>query len=54
MFIKIARKTSAHAYSNLLLNFISLIQHSQLHMRTVDDAFSLAVCLHTTLQGDGF
>lgn len=48
MFIKIASKTSAHASSNLFLNFISSLQHSQLHKHTVDD------CLYTTLQGRDF
>lgn len=55
MFIKIASKTSAHTPSNLFLNFISSIQHSQLHKHTVDDCFLTSQAhFYTSLQGRGF
>lgn len=56
MFIKIARKTYTHIFSNLFLNFINSIQHSNLHKHT--DIFLLTNCesralLHN-LTGEGF
>lgn len=56
MFIKIASKTSTHASSNLFLNFISSIQHSQLHKNAADDCFLTSVSAHfyTALQRRSF